>query len=79
MYGGKALGGKALRTGSLLDGKEEELPTKKKLAMLVAIAAAMVVLVVACHNDGDGPIAQLRRWYRQFYAAPERPVAQHTA
>jgi 3-ketosteroid 9alpha-monooxygenase subunit A len=21
--------------------------------------------------DGDGPIGQLRRWYRQFYAAPE--------
>jgi 3-ketosteroid 9alpha-monooxygenase subunit A len=24
--------------------------------------------------DGDGPIAQLRRWYRQFYVAPESPV-----
>jgi 3-ketosteroid 9alpha-monooxygenase subunit A len=27
--------------------------------------------------DGDGPIAQLRRWYRQFYAAPEQQVAEH--
>jgi 3-ketosteroid 9alpha-monooxygenase subunit A len=26
--------------------------------------------------DGDGPIMQLRRWYRQFYAAPEQPAAQ---
>jgi len=26
--------------------------------------------------DGDGPITQLRRWYRQFYTAPEQtPVA----
>jgi 3-ketosteroid 9alpha-monooxygenase subunit A len=23
--------------------------------------------------DGDGPITQLRRWYRQFYVAPEAP------
>jgi 3-ketosteroid 9alpha-monooxygenase subunit A len=23
--------------------------------------------------DGDGPITQLRRWYRQFYVAPEEP------
>jgi 3-ketosteroid 9alpha-monooxygenase subunit A len=23
--------------------------------------------------DGDGPIMQLRRWYRQFYVAPEEP------
>jgi 3-ketosteroid 9alpha-monooxygenase subunit A len=23
--------------------------------------------------DGDGPITQLRRWYRQFYTAPEQP------
>jgi len=26
--------------------------------------------------DGDGPIMQLRRWYRQFYVAPEAPVAE---
>jgi 3-ketosteroid 9alpha-monooxygenase subunit A len=26
--------------------------------------------------DGDGPIAQLRRWYRQFYASPETQVAE---
>jgi 3-ketosteroid 9alpha-monooxygenase subunit A len=25
--------------------------------------------------DGDGPITQLRRWYRQFYVAPEEPPA----
>jgi 3-ketosteroid 9alpha-monooxygenase subunit A len=25
--------------------------------------------------DGDGPITQLRRWYRQFYAEPEAPAA----
>ena len=25
--------------------------------------------------DGDGPITQLRRWYRQFYVAPEEPLA----
>ena len=25
--------------------------------------------------DGDGPITQLRRWYRQFYVQPEEPRA----
>jgi len=25
--------------------------------------------------DGDGPISQLRRWYRQFYVQPEEPRA----
>jgi 3-ketosteroid 9alpha-monooxygenase subunit A len=25
--------------------------------------------------DGDGPISQLRRWYRQFYVAPEQPLS----
>jgi 3-ketosteroid 9alpha-monooxygenase subunit A len=29
-------------------------------------------LPVLC--DGDGPITQLRRWYRQFYLAPEQAV-----
>jgi 3-ketosteroid 9alpha-monooxygenase subunit A len=29
--------------------------------------------------DGDGPITQLRRWYRQFYAIPEQPLAHQTA
>ena len=32
--------------------------------------------------DGDGPITQLRRWYRQFYVSPEPQVAEqpeHTA
>jgi 3-ketosteroid 9alpha-monooxygenase subunit A len=29
--------------------------------------------------DGDGPIMQLRRWYRQFYTAPEQPLAQEMA
>ena len=27
--------------------------------------------------DGDGPIAQLRRWYRQFYAGPD-PAVEHS-
>ena len=27
--------------------------------------------------DGDGPITQLRRWYRQFYVAPESSPAVH--
>jgi 3-ketosteroid 9alpha-monooxygenase subunit A len=30
-------------------------------------------LPVLC--DGDGPIMQLRRWYRQFYALPEQAAA----
>jgi 3-ketosteroid 9alpha-monooxygenase subunit A len=29
--------------------------------------------------DGDGPITQLRRWYRQFYATPEQPLAEQRA
>ena len=29
--------------------------------------------------DGDGPIMQLRRWYRQFYVAPETAQAQPEA
>ena len=29
--------------------------------------------------DGDGPITQLRRWYRQFYVAREQPLAEQRA
>lgn len=29
--------------------------------------------------DGDGPIGQLRRWYRQFYAMPPRDNTVHLA
>jgi 3-ketosteroid 9alpha-monooxygenase subunit A len=29
--------------------------------------------------DGDGPITQLRRWYRQFYATREERLAEQRA